>query len=193
MLFMRGKAMSGAPIISGTNQLPKPPIIAGITMKNTMMRPWAVTMTFQSWPSGVPSALSRYCTPGCLQLEPHHDREEAADQAGDDGEHEVHRADVLVVRRIDEAPPAGRVMVVTVRRASWARACRSLMVLALTLSSLSSRHAAAAIGARARPTRGEFLLGLLDPGGRTSPWTRPRRRSACRRGRRRRARSIGRR
>jgi hypothetical protein len=26
MLFMRGNAMSGAPIISGTNQLPKPPI-----------------------------------------------------------------------------------------------------------------------------------------------------------------------
>jgi hypothetical protein len=46
MLFMRGKAMSGAPIISGTNQLPKPPIIAGITMKNTMMRPCAVMNTF---------------------------------------------------------------------------------------------------------------------------------------------------
>ena len=46
ILFMRGKAMSGAPIISGTNQLPKPPIIAGMTMKNTMMRPWAVMNTF---------------------------------------------------------------------------------------------------------------------------------------------------
>ena len=45
MLFIRGKAMSGAPIISGTNQLPKPPIIAGMTMKNTMMRPWPVTKT----------------------------------------------------------------------------------------------------------------------------------------------------
>ena len=45
MLFMRGNAMSGAPIISGTNQLPKPPISAGITMKNTMMRPWPVTKT----------------------------------------------------------------------------------------------------------------------------------------------------
>ena len=43
MLFMRGKAMSGAPIINGTIQLPKPPIIAGITMKNTMVRPWAAT------------------------------------------------------------------------------------------------------------------------------------------------------
>ena len=42
MLFMRGKAMSGAPIISGTNQLPNPPIIAGITMKKIMIRPWAV-------------------------------------------------------------------------------------------------------------------------------------------------------
>jgi hypothetical protein len=39
MLFMRGKAMSGAPIISGTNQLPNPPIIAGMTMKKIMIRP----------------------------------------------------------------------------------------------------------------------------------------------------------
>ncbi len=45
MLFMRGKAMSGAPIISGTNQLPKPPIIAGMTTKKTMISPWAVTST----------------------------------------------------------------------------------------------------------------------------------------------------
>ena len=45
MLFMRGNAMSGEPIISGTIQLPKPPISAGMTTKNTMMRPWAVTST----------------------------------------------------------------------------------------------------------------------------------------------------
>src|SRR5260370_2446778 len=45
MLFMRGNAMSGAPIISGTNQLPKPPIIAGITMKKIMIRPCEVTNT----------------------------------------------------------------------------------------------------------------------------------------------------
>ena len=44
-LFMRGNAMSGAPIISGTNQLPKPPIIAGMIRKNIMMRPCAVTNT----------------------------------------------------------------------------------------------------------------------------------------------------
>ena len=45
MLFIRGNAMSGEPIISGTSQLPKPPIIAGMTTKNTMIRPCAVTMT----------------------------------------------------------------------------------------------------------------------------------------------------
>jgi len=33
ILFILGKAMSGAPIISGTIQFPKPPIMAGITMK----------------------------------------------------------------------------------------------------------------------------------------------------------------
>ena len=48
MLFMRGNAMSGAPIISGTNQLPKPPIIAGITMKKIMIRPCAVVNTLNS-------------------------------------------------------------------------------------------------------------------------------------------------
>jgi hypothetical protein len=69
ILFIRGKAMSGAPIISGTNQLPNPPIIAGMTMKNTMIRPCAVISTFQRWAawSGVapaPAHASRYWTPG---------------------------------------------------------------------------------------------------------------------------------
>ena len=45
MLFMRGKAMSGAPIWIGTNQLPKPPIIAGMTMKKIMISPCAVVNT----------------------------------------------------------------------------------------------------------------------------------------------------
>ena len=66
MLFMRGNAMSGAPIINGTNQLPKPPIRPGMTTKNTMIRPCAVTIVFQKWPSGVPSAPLKYCTPGCI-------------------------------------------------------------------------------------------------------------------------------
>ena len=42
---MRGNAMSGAPIISGTNQLAKPPIIAGMTMKKIMISAWAVVNT----------------------------------------------------------------------------------------------------------------------------------------------------
>ena len=51
MLFMRGNAMSGAPIISGTNQFPKPPIIAGMTKKKTMIRPCAVVHTLNAWGS----------------------------------------------------------------------------------------------------------------------------------------------
>lgn len=42
ILFIRGNAMSGAPIISGTNQFPKPPIIIGITMKKIIINAWAV-------------------------------------------------------------------------------------------------------------------------------------------------------
>jgi len=44
-LFKRGNAISGAPIIKGTNQLPKPPIIAGITIKNIIIKACAVTTT----------------------------------------------------------------------------------------------------------------------------------------------------
>ena len=33
ILFILGKAIPGAPIIKGTNQLPKPPIRVGITIK----------------------------------------------------------------------------------------------------------------------------------------------------------------
>lgn len=36
MLFMRGNAISGAPNINGTNQLPNPPLIIGITIKKIM-------------------------------------------------------------------------------------------------------------------------------------------------------------
>ncbi len=77
MLFMRGNAMSGAPIISGTNQLPKPPIIAGITMKKIMIRPCAVMNTLNmcgSW-KNLQARLH--------QLEPHADRQDAADEPAD--------------------------------------------------------------------------------------------------------------
>ena len=43
--FNLGKAISGAPINNGTKQLPKPPIIVGITIKNIIINAWAVTIT----------------------------------------------------------------------------------------------------------------------------------------------------
>lgn len=45
ILFIRGKAISGAPSIKGTNQFPNPPIIIGITIKKIIIKAWAVTMT----------------------------------------------------------------------------------------------------------------------------------------------------
>ena len=44
-LFSLGNAMSTAPIIIGTNQLPKPPIKIGITIKNIITKACAVTKT----------------------------------------------------------------------------------------------------------------------------------------------------
>jgi len=37
ILFIRGKAMSGAPIINGISQFPNPPIIIGITIKKIII------------------------------------------------------------------------------------------------------------------------------------------------------------
>lgn len=45
ILFNLGKLISALPIISGTNQLPKPPISTGITMKKIMINACAVTIT----------------------------------------------------------------------------------------------------------------------------------------------------
>ena len=103
MLFMRGKAMSGAPIISGTIQLPKPPISAGMTTKKTMIRPCAVMKTFQAGRPARRRQEPRHLHARVLQLHAHHDGESAADQPGDDREGQVHRADVFVVGRIE--PP----------------------------------------------------------------------------------------
>jgi len=38
ILFIRGKAISAAPSIKGTNQLPNPPIRIGITIKKIIMK-----------------------------------------------------------------------------------------------------------------------------------------------------------
>ena len=45
MLFNRGKAISGEPIIKGTSQLPKHPIKIGITIKKIIIKACAVTIT----------------------------------------------------------------------------------------------------------------------------------------------------
>jgi hypothetical protein len=45
MLFIRGNAISGAPIIIGTSQFPNPPIMIGITMKKIITNACAVTNT----------------------------------------------------------------------------------------------------------------------------------------------------
>lgn len=48
MLLRRGKAISGAFTIKGTNQLPKPPIMVGITKKKIIIKACAVTITLYS-------------------------------------------------------------------------------------------------------------------------------------------------
>lgn len=45
ILFIRGKAISGEPIIKGISQLPNPPIIMGMIMKKIITNAWAVTKT----------------------------------------------------------------------------------------------------------------------------------------------------
>jgi hypothetical protein len=49
ILFNRGNAISGAPIIIGINQLPKPPIAVGITKKKIIMNACDVTNTLYNW------------------------------------------------------------------------------------------------------------------------------------------------
>jgi len=45
ILFIRGNAISAAPNIRGTNQLPNPPIKIGITIKKIIIKACAVTTT----------------------------------------------------------------------------------------------------------------------------------------------------
>ena len=133
MLFMRGKAMSGAPIMIGTNQLPKPPIIAGMTMKKTMIRPCAVISTFHrcSASSRLAAAMPtrpwialahwpRYWMPGSASSSAHQAGDRAADDARDDREDQVERADILVVRRHEPADEEARLVIGVVMRVMMA-------------------------------------------------------------------------
>ena len=101
---MRGNAMSGAPIISGTSQLPKPPIIAGMIMKNTMIKPWPVTKTLK-----VCGSLNT-CRPGYISSARIIIEKKPPMQPAIIAKIRVHRADVLMVGGIDVAPPACGVM-----------------------------------------------------------------------------------
>lgn len=49
MLFLRGKALSGAPIRIGTRKLPNPPIRIGLTLKKILRNACAVITTLYSW------------------------------------------------------------------------------------------------------------------------------------------------
>ena len=58
MLFNLGNAISGPPTNKGNKKLPKPPIIAGITMKKIISIACAVIILLYNWLSAI------YCTPG---------------------------------------------------------------------------------------------------------------------------------
>src|ERR1700722_14743683 len=85
MLFSLGNAMSGAPIMSGTIQLPKPPIIA-----HNRRDP------------------GEHLNPRRHQLSADQDRKQGSDQAANNGEDEIKRPNVLVVGGIEIPPPPSR-------------------------------------------------------------------------------------
>ena len=73
-LLSLGNAMSGAPIRSGTIQLPNPPIIAGITMKKIMMMAWLLKNTLYMFlaasidpsPVMIAEISGKTCIPGSI-------------------------------------------------------------------------------------------------------------------------------
>ena len=122
MLFMRGNAMSGAPIMIGTIQLAKPPISAGMTMKKIMISACAVVKTFEHLLAAVDGSVAFEAVDHggqavedldarLLQLGAHEDRQRAADDAREDREDQVQRADVLVVGREEPALKEGQRLV----------------------------------------------------------------------------------
>ena len=103
--------MSGAPIINGTNQLPKPPMVAGMTAKNTMISPCAVMSTFHSWPG-----MDEGSDPGWDRLARIRTDAAAPIERGDDREDDVERADVLMVGRKQPTLDEGDLVMMLVMR-----------------------------------------------------------------------------
>src|SRR4029077_9546893 len=83
-----------------------------------------------------------------------------ADRAGDHGEHQVHRADVLVVRRVNVAAPSGRMIVRVVRvrvgGGVHGQSPSTLFFALLTLYCVAAGTAATAVGARS--SRANFFF-----------------------------------
>ena len=112
-LFMRGSAMSGAPICSGIIQLARP-TVAGMTAPNTMISACTVVIVLKK-----PGSTS--CMPGMNSSARITSAIAPPMKNMTQAEHQVHRADVLVIRRRQPAHDALRramvvVVVVRVRR-----------------------------------------------------------------------------
>ena len=97
-LLRRGSAMSGAPTCMGIIQFARP-VQAGMTAPKIMTSACMVVI-------GVEELRLDELQAGLEQLGADDHRHEAADEEHDAGEHQVHRADVLVVGRVDPAAPA---------------------------------------------------------------------------------------
>ena len=127
---MRGSAMSGAPTCIGTIQLASP-TKAGMTAPKIITSACMVVMALKS-------AGSRNCKPGLNSSARISIANRAADEEHDAAEHQVQRADVLVVGRREPAlPEAVRlvVVVIVVRRARRVRCgpCRYLAGMILLI------------------------------------------------------------
>ena len=135
--------MSGAPTCSGICQFARP-VQAGITAPKIMNSACIVVIELKN-------IGSTNCRPGLEQLRADDHRHHAADEEHQAGEHQVHRADVLVVGREHPAAPAVRLVVVM---SSWRRAsCRRRRVSrepCLCVLEKSDQPAAAAAGGGGR-------------------------------------------
>ncbi len=119
---MRGSAMSGAPTCIGIIQLARP-TNAGMIAPKIMTSACMVVMVLNS-------AGSRNCSAGLEQLGADQHREGAADEEHDAAEHQVQRADVLVIGgRHPALPEAVRLVVVIV-----VRGCAACSVWAMSYS-----------------------------------------------------------
>ena len=119
MLFIRGKAMSGAPIISGTIQLPKPADHRrhdheehhDQAVRGDQHVPVVGPFVELRGPRADRPGVVEHLDARFHQLPPHDPGNAAADHSGDDREDQIERADVLVVGRHEPAGEEARLVV----------------------------------------------------------------------------------